>query len=77
MENTNKTLMIVLIVVLVLLLFGNFGYGMMGGLYSGFMFLGWILNVVLIVLIILGVYWLVKHISYDGKNLNYDGRKIR
>jgi len=77
MENTNKTLMIVLIVVLVLLLFGNFGYGMMGGFYSGFMFLGWILNVVLIVLIILGVYWLVKHISYDGKNLNYDGRKIR
>ena len=55
MENTNKTLMIVLIVVLVLLLFGNFGYGMMGGLYSGFMFLGWIFNVVFIVLIILGV----------------------
>ena len=77
MENTNKTLMIVLIVVLVLLLFGNFGYGMMGGLYSGFMFLGWIFNVVLIVLIILGVYWLVKHISYDGINIYYGGRKIR
>jgi uncharacterized membrane protein len=50
---------------------------MMGGFYNGFMFLGWILNVIILVLIILGVYWLVKHISYDGKNVKYNGRKIR
>jgi uncharacterized membrane protein len=84
MENTNKTLMIVLIVVLVLLLFGNIGYGMggfgggmMGGLYGGFMLLGWIFNLIIFVLIILGVYWLVRHISYDGKNVKYNGRKIK
>ena len=77
MENQNRTLTIVLIVVLVLLLFGNFGFGMRSGLYGGFIFLGWIFNIIIIVLIILGVYWLIKHINYDGKYLNYDGRRIK
>lgn len=72
-----------LIVVLVLLLFGSFGFGMggfggmMSGFYSGFMLLGWIINIFIIVLIILGVYWLVRHIGYDGKNMTYNGRKIK
>jgi uncharacterized membrane protein len=84
MENQNRTLIIVLVVVLVLLLFGNFGFGMggfgggmMDGFYGGFMLLGWILNIIIFVLIILGIFWLIRHISYDGKNINYNGRKIK
>ena len=76
MKNENRTLIIVLIVVLVLLLFGNFGFGMRGGYYGDFMFLGWIFNIIILVLIVMGVYWLVKHVTYDGKNINYNGRKI-
>jgi uncharacterized membrane protein len=77
MKNENRTLIIVLIIVLVLLLFGNFGFGMRGGYYDGFMLLGWILNIIIFVLIILGIFWLIRHISYDGKNINYNGRKIK
>ena len=83
MENQSRTLIIVLIVVLVLLLFGNFGYGMggfggmMGGFYGGFMLLGWIINIFIIILIILGIYWLVRHIGYDGKGMTYNGRRIK
>lgn len=41
------------------------GYGMMSGLYgsygSGFMILGWITYILLIVLIIAAIYWLIKN----------------
>jgi asparagine N-glycosylation enzyme membrane subunit Stt3 len=75
MKNERKTIIIVLMVVLVLLLLGNFRIGMMGGYYSGFMLLGWIINIVIIALIIIGVYWLIRHINYDGKNIIYNKRR--
>jgi uncharacterized membrane protein len=83
MENKNRTLVIVLVIIIVLLMLGNFGYGMMGfrsgmmgGYYGEFILLNWIINILMIILIIFGIYWLIKHIGYDGKDITYNGKKI-
>ena len=63
----NKNLIIVIAVVIgVLLLLGLFGfgfrgYGMMTGYDTGFMSFGWIMSILVIVLIIAGIYWLIKN----------------
>ncbi|MEK6800449.1 MAG: hypothetical protein AABY05_00800 [Nanoarchaeota archaeon] len=72
----NKNLIIgIVVVVLILVLFGSFGfgsrnYGMMGSFGTSFIFLNWILNVLVIILIIIGIYWLIN-------NLDYFKRRIR
>ncbi len=74
MEKKDNTLTIVIIVIIaVLLLSGIFSFsfangfsqygmmGMMGGSFGyGMMFFGWITWVLIIVLIIAGIYWLIK-----------------
>ena len=65
MTKNKNTLIIVLIIVVVLLLLGGFGsYNMMN---SGFMLLNWIVNAVILVLVILGIYWLVRNINFNKR----------
>ena len=66
MKIDNNTLAILLVVVLVVLLFGGFGFGMMsfgGGMMNGYYNFGWIFNVLILILIIAGAYWLVKKMN--------------
>jgi len=64
MANNKDTLLIVLIVVIVLILFGGFGgYGMMSGFNGGFILLGWFFNILIFILVIAGIYWLIKKIK--------------
>ena len=59
MKIDNKTLTVALIVIIVLLLFGGSGFGMMGGYYG----ISWIFNILILILIIVGAYWLIKKIN--------------
>jgi hypothetical protein len=72
-KKDNKNLIIgVLVIVLVLVLLGSFGfggYGMMMGYNPGFMMFGWIFNIIIIILIILGIFWLIKHVDFNGIKL--------
>jgi uncharacterized membrane protein len=69
MENKDKkTLIIILGIVVVLLLFGGFemrNYGMIGGFTLGFMILGWIFSILIIILIVAGIYWLYNNVDFD------------
>jgi uncharacterized membrane protein len=67
-KNNNNLIIGVIIVAVILILlggfgFGNRGYGMMGGYNSGFMLFGWIFNILIIILIIVGAYWVIKNID--------------
>ncbi len=70
----NNTLIIVIIVILAFLLFGGFGFGMMGwpwyggGMMSGYYgtgswIFGWIFMILITIIMILGIVWLVKQIQ--------------
>jgi len=80
----NNTLMIILVIILVLLLFGGLGMGgfsggMMRGDNFGFVFLGWIFNiiisVIIIFLLVLGVYWLFKNINFNKLEVKLNGKE--
>jgi uncharacterized membrane protein len=61
---------VVVIAILILLEFFGFGfrsYGMMSGYSYGFMSLGWIFSILVIILIIVGIYWLIKNIDYNKR----------
>ena len=69
LNNKNLIIGVVVIVVLFILLgigFGYRGYGMMGGYNPGLILFGWIFNIIIIVLIILGIIWLIKHVDFNG-----------
>ncbi len=69
-KNNNNLIIGVVVIVVVLILFGFFGFGgyrMMGGYNSGFMLIGWILNILIIVLVVLGILWLFKNINYNRR----------
>jgi len=64
----NKIIIGVVVAVLILMLLGIFGfgirsYGMMGS--YGFISFGWIVNILTIIFIILGIYWLIKNMNYN------------
>ena len=72
MAKNNSNLLIVIVVILVVLLFGSFGYGMMSSWNGGVLGMmsgscgygtGWILNIGILILIVLGIIWLYKNIS--------------
>ncbi|MBI3622711.1 hypothetical protein HY212_01350 [Candidatus Pacearchaeota archaeon] len=77
MKKDNNALIIAIIVILAVLFFGGFGYGMMGygnynwmwnmmSGYSGYgiyFILNWILNIAMIVAVILLIVWLIKQIQ--------------
>ena len=73
MANKNNNLIIgILAVAAILILLGIFGsgfggYGMMGGYGIGFMSFGWIFNILIIVLIITGIYWLIRNMDYNKR----------
>ena len=70
MTNQNNTLIIILVVVLALLLFGRFGFGMMsfgGGSYGlGFIFM---------VIAILCAVWVIYDVAVNNTRLS-DGMKV-
>jgi len=66
----NKTIIIGIIIgIIILIILGTYsGYGMMrmmGGYGSVFLPFGWIFSVLLIILLIVGIYWLVKKMKYN------------
>ena len=71
MTKKNNTLVIVLLIALIIVLFGGFRFGATGfgsGIvsgYNGFMFLfsSIFMSAFLIILVILGLYWLIKKIN--------------
>jgi len=69
----NKNLLIgVLVVIAVLIILGVFGfgfrnYGMMGYSSSGFMSFSWIFSILIIILIIAGIYWLIKNADHHNR----------
>lgn len=70
MKTDTKTIIIVLVVLLVLLSFGgmrSFGGGMMGDYSGGFLFLGWIFNLLMLILVILGILWLIKNVNFNER----------
>jgi len=70
MTNNKNTLLIVLIVVVVLILFGGFGlggYNMISGYNNGFTLFNWVFNLLILVLVIVGIYWLVKNINFNER----------
>ena len=72
-KNNNNLIIIVVVIVGILILLGSFGgYRMMGGYNPGFMLLSWILNILIIILIIIGIIWLIKHLSINGKRINFN-----
>lgn len=67
-NKNNKNLIIgALVVLVVLLLLGTVGFGSYGmmGYNPGFMLLNFVFSILVIVIIILGVYWLIKHINFN------------
>jgi hypothetical protein len=68
MRNKDKNnLIIILGIVIVLLLFGRFGFGgaMMEISNFGFVLFNSIVGILLLVLIIFGIYWLIKKINNE------------
>lgn len=67
MTRKNNNLVIVLVVLLVIVLFsGGFGYrtyGMMNIPSVIFSLFNGILSILILVLIVLGIYWLIKHVN--------------
>jgi hypothetical protein len=65
-KNNNNLIIGVIVVVVILMFLGSFGFGggMIGGYGSGFMLFGLVLNILIIVLIILGIFWLIKHVNF-------------
>lgn len=71
-KNNNNLIIGVVIIVVVLILLGSFrfgGYGMMGRYNPGFMLFSWILNIIIIILIILGIFWVIKNMDYIKRRL--------
>ena len=71
MNNKDKNNLIIgiIAIVAVIILLGLFGSGfgsdsIMSG-FGSFALLGWIINLGIIVLIILGIVWLVNHLNYN------------
>ena len=63
MTSNKNTLTIVLIVIIVLLLFGGLG----GGMMNGYLGLSWIFNILMVILVVMGIYWLVKNINFNER----------
>ncbi len=73
-QNDNNTWIIVLVVVLILLLFGSFGFGMMGfreGMMNGYFGFGWLFGIVALILAI----WVIYDVFVNNNKLS-DGMKI-
>ncbi len=73
MSNNNNLIFGIVIVVVVFTLLGIFGfwfgdYGMMGGYSTGFMLFGWFFNLLIIILVIVGIYWLMKKINTNKRS---------
>ena len=71
-KNNNNLIIGILAVAAILIVLGIFGsgfgsYGMMEGYSSGFMSFGWIFNVLVIILIIAGIYWLIKNANHNER----------
>lgn len=70
-QNNNLIIGIIVVVVIIILLgslsFG--GYGMMGRYNTGFALLGGILNILIIILIIIGIFWVIKHVNFKGMKI--------
>lgn len=71
MNIDNRLLTVILLILVVLLIFGNSGIGTMsysGGMMGyGFNLIGFIFNIIIIALVIFGVYWLIKNINISVK----------
>ncbi len=77
----NNTLLVILAILIAVLLFGGFGYRMMGyGNYGGMWgmmsgnygygpgwIFGWLLNIVILVAVVLLIIWLIKQIQGRSK----------
>lgn len=71
-KNNNNLIIGILAAVAILIFLGIFGsgfggYGMMGGYGGGFMSFGWIFSILVIVLIIAGIYWLIKNANHNER----------
>jgi len=76
-KDTKNLIIAVLVIAAVLIILGALGfggYGIMGGFGMGSMSFNWIFNILIIVLIIAGIYWFVKHSNYN-KYSNHDGKR--
>ena len=73
MNNKNNSWIIVAIIAVAVLLFsGIFGfgfrnYGMMYGYGDGFMLYNGIFSILIIVLIVAGIYWLIKNSNHTNR----------
>ncbi len=70
-KNT-RNLIIVITIVVVLILLGLFGYdfrgyGMMAGYAVGNMLFGWIFSILILILLLVGIYWLIKNMNYRDR----------
>lgn len=72
-NGSNNNLLIGIVVVIVIcILFGGFGfgyrgYGMMGGYDYGFMLFNNVIMILLTILIVVGIFWLIKNINHRGR----------
>jgi protein-S-isoprenylcysteine O-methyltransferase Ste14 len=65
-KDNRNTITLVVVVVAVLIILGLFGfgfrnYGMMGGYNNGFISFAGIFGILMVVLVIAGIYWLIKN----------------
>ena len=64
----NNIIIGIIVVLVIIIILGNFGgYGLMGGYNSSFMLFGLIFNILIIILIIAGAYWLVKNVDFKQR----------
>ena len=71
-KNNNNLIIAVVVIVAIIALSGTFGFGsyrMMGVYGGGFMLLNLIFSILVIVLIIIGVYWLINNVNLNGRRL--------
>ena len=69
-KDNYNTIALVIVVVVVLIILGMFGfgyrnYGMMGGYNNGFMSFSGIFGILMVVLVIAGIYWLIKNANHN------------